>query len=320
MFQINSSTSFESPTIFLNSLSKKERVKVRKRLKSGTPIEFEGNQSGTKTIIGWNPDKKGYFYFKEPSQTLNNNLSNGFGVIRFIGIPHQIIYFNGDGINGWCEPPEKLLNKHEIRKEKMGFQGLFPKISMDSMSEIKLHHIVVPIEPNSFSGVNIKDVKNLNQEIQDRYLQLCGSIKPHKLVVDELISIFNESHRKEMTPEEMGEKIRHFQTRYFRGSILNIDSIVRKIKSKQPNYSIGLFDLLVSILLRYLSTLFGEHNYNSELRIVFSLNGYELPVIYHGSNGTYTKDLPEQVFGVWVGDDKYLPPNSKLIKTCSTYN
>lgn len=113
------SSLFYNPKDFFNSFNAKKQKLIKKELKKGQVITFKGNSTGIKTLIGWNKEVKGYFFFRTPNQEpkfegFADVIYRKGGYAFYNGVLINKTHFNGDGINEWCLPPESLLEQYGI--------------------------------------------------------------------------------------------------------------------------------------------------------------------------------------------------------------
>ena len=119
--QVNSTMYFSNPIVFFENLSignrkltKQQLNEYQERMKSGIVNFFGGDWSGVRTVIGWNEEKSGWFYFREPLQ--KETVFDGFigwdGKLQNMNEPQ---YCNGDGVSTWCIPPKFVLDVWKIK-------------------------------------------------------------------------------------------------------------------------------------------------------------------------------------------------------------
>ena len=114
-----SSSHFHTPQDFFNSFNNKQQKLFKKELRKGEVITLNGNTSGIKTLIGWNKELKGYYFFRPPNQKpkfegIADVIHKNGGYSFYYGIQHDKTHFNGDGINEWCVPPKNILDEYEF--------------------------------------------------------------------------------------------------------------------------------------------------------------------------------------------------------------
>ena len=110
---------FYTPQDFFNNFNKKQQKLFKKEFRKGQVITFNGDISGIKTIIGWNKELKGYFFFRPPNQQpkfegIADVIHKNGGYSFYNGIQYNKTHFNGDGINEWCFPPKNILDEYGL--------------------------------------------------------------------------------------------------------------------------------------------------------------------------------------------------------------
>ena len=114
--EVHSSFYFENPIVFFEKLSDKNGVLSKQKLtefkeflKLGHYQIFGGTMSGVRTLIGWNEEKSGWYYFREPMKsTIYTKV-----ISPELNSPS---YCDGDGVRTWCVPPKYILNAWNIKE------------------------------------------------------------------------------------------------------------------------------------------------------------------------------------------------------------
>jgi hypothetical protein len=114
--EVHSSFYFENPIVFFEKLSDRNGVlsnqkltEFKEYLKLGKIIIFGGTMSGIRTLIGWNNERNGWFFFREPM------VDNEF-VYAISPELHSPEWCDGDGVSTWCIPPKKILDVWNIKE------------------------------------------------------------------------------------------------------------------------------------------------------------------------------------------------------------
>ena len=122
--EVHSSFYFRNPIVFFEKLSDKNGVLSKQKLtefkeflKLGHYQIFGGTMSGVRTLIGWNEEKSGWYYFREPmkSTIYTNHQWNGESPVISPEL-NSPSYCDGDGVRTWCVPPKYILNAWNIKE------------------------------------------------------------------------------------------------------------------------------------------------------------------------------------------------------------
>jgi hypothetical protein len=123
--ELNDIVYLENPIVFFENLSignckltKQEITEYQEHLKNGRLFiasemyEFSSGKtttSGQRSVIGWNEEKNGWFYFREPLRTkpVVDIYIGSDGNTQYENEP---LWVDGDGVSSWCIPPKIILD------------------------------------------------------------------------------------------------------------------------------------------------------------------------------------------------------------------